>query len=128
MARKKEIIQGEWDKAQEELVSALNKADKAKEGVTLVSKDVEDAQGKYDAWKKLLNESIAKIADWKNEKDKKRLEWMKFVETQKTKTDRNFVARIQNLWKDAARCSTSWAGARRSRKRSAFTRATACPS
>jgi len=102
MARKKEIIQKEWDTAQENLTTALNKATKGVEDLTLTAKDVEDAQAKYDIWKTLLNESIVKIADWKNEKDKKRLEWMKYVETQKTKVDRNYVARIKELWTDAA--------------------------
>src|SRR5687767_2705869 len=101
MARKKEVIQKEWDAAQDALVEALDKADKGVGNLTLTEKDVEIAQAKYDVWKKLLNESVAKIADWKNEKDRKRLEWMKFVETQKTKSDRNYIARIQNLWKDA---------------------------
>ena len=98
MARKKELIQKEWTTAQDSLTDALMAADKAKEKGTLTQKDCEGAQAKYDLWKKLLNESITKIADWKNEKDKKRLEWMKFVETQKTKTDRNYIAKIQNLW------------------------------
>jgi hypothetical protein len=102
MARKKEVIQKEWDTAQTALTNALNKADKAVDDLTLTDKDVADAQAKYDDWKKLLNESVTKIAAWKNEKDKERLAWMKYVETQKTKSDRNYITRIQNLWSEAA--------------------------
>lgn len=103
MARKKEVIQKEWDTAQDELVKALDAADKAADDLTLTDKMVEGAQAQYDEWKKLLNESITKIAAWKNEKDKKRLEWMKYVDTQKTKSDRNYVERIKQLWTKAAK-------------------------
>ena len=42
-------------------MKTLDKADKAKTEVTLTEKDVQEAQAKYDIWKKLLNESITKI-------------------------------------------------------------------
>jgi hypothetical protein len=75
MARKKEVIEQEWLKAEAALAAAHKEcSDKA-----LTDSDLATYKAKYQTWKNLLVEAQKKIGEWKNEKDKKRLDWMKVV-------------------------------------------------
>lgn len=104
MAREKEKIQREWDAALNELNAAISTAERATGTKTVTERMVQDVDAAYDAWKELLEEAVAKIGAWKRETDVKRLEWMKFVNTQNTKTNKNFVAKIEQLKSAAGGC------------------------
>jgi hypothetical protein len=97
MARPKEKIQREWDVALNGLNAAIQDTERATDGGTVTEADLRRVDDKYDEWKELLDEALAKIGEWRNEKDKERVAWMKFVNTQSTKTKPNFVTKIARL-------------------------------
>ena len=89
-SRKKADIQKDWDKATVALDAAI-KAYKPSSESKLAT-----VHEKYAAWKKLLDEAVAKVAKWDEGQTGERANFQGHVKTQQTQTDPRYVKTVHD--------------------------------